>query len=119
MSSREITYQQAKQKAEKSLLDGLLRLGIHPTVSLLEERYAENEVCWIFFRSRAISIPIEVGMLNDAGCAFAVSKRGGAMLLVADNFDNDQELKFQMDRFATIHPDTRPDRFRQLWHINE
>jgi len=119
MTGKEISYQQARQKAEQSLRNALSKLNIHPTVSLLEERYAENSVCWIFFRNRAINISIEDAWKSfGSSFAFAVSK-WGELLQVPDNFNDEEKLKIQMDRFATVHPDVRPDRFRQLWGIDQ
>jgi len=116
MTSKEISYIDARQRAEQCLRRELSEIGILPTIPMLEEKYAENSVCWIFFRSRTIHIPEKYAFKFVACFAYAISKWGG-LLMVADNFDNEEELKIQMDRFETIHPSVSPRRFSQIWKV--
>jgi len=76
----------------------------------------ENSVCWIFFRNRAINIPVEYELKLVAGAAYAISKWGGG-LMVKDNLDDDAQLKIQMDRFESIHPAVNPNKFSSVWGI--
>jgi hypothetical protein len=117
MAGKEISYEDARQRAEQCARKDLSNFGIHPTIPLLEGKYAENSTCWIFFRSKAINIPAKYAMTIEAGAAYAISKWGG-FLYVKNNMDDAEQLKIQMDRFETIRPAVNPSKFNSVWGVS-
>ncbi|MBB3571836.1 hypothetical protein [Rhizobium sp. BK491] len=69
--------------------------------SILEDEYAENEDCWIFFRNRKINIPVPNRRLV-AHWAFAVS-RFGEFLTVPDSHGDAHAIDEQLRRLSAYY----------------
>jgi len=72
-----ITFEQAKNMAEKFSREDLLDYIKDPEVTFLHEVTLEAEYCWFFFYNPNIIIPEEKWSLKMLG-AYAISKKGEA-----------------------------------------
>ena len=101
----EISFTEARRRAEKFARAMLSEFDIDATIPVLDERYEENSVLWIFFRNRKIKIA-NAATKFSANDAYAVSKLG-AVLNVHDHFENEKDLREQMARFEALPPQER------------
>lgn len=81
------------KKQAKSLLSNYIGEG-EEFVDILEERFIENEECWMFFRNKNLKFPLEATL--PASVAYVVSKEG-EVRTTADFSDNPAEMKKLLD----------------------
>lgn len=93
----QISLEQAKALAEKSAAVNLARFISKSTPGLLENVVLEEEMCWMFFRKRSITIPAENSLSGD--WAYVVSKRG-EVRDVPDYFDNLEKAKEYLQKIS-------------------
>ena len=106
----EVSFKEARRRAEKFARERLSEFDIDAAIPLLDERYEENSVLWIFFRNRKIKIPNADAKVS-AHEAYAVSKLG-AVLGVQDHFEDGEALREQMARFEALPSEKRNRIFR-------
>jgi hypothetical protein len=96
-----LTYEEARAAAEVAASEVLRQFAENVGTPLLESHYLESLECWMFFRNRAIQIPVSAALHAD--WAYAVS-RAGEVRQIVDYYDDPQKardyLRVMSDFFA-------------------
>ena len=90
------TARRLAQEQAKSLLSNYIEEG-EEFIDILEERFVENEECWMFFRNKNLKFPLDATL--PASAAYVVSKEG-ELRTTADFSDDPTEMKKLLDLLA-------------------
>jgi hypothetical protein len=97
---KEITYADARVRAEKTARRELAYYISDPDMPALRDEYLEAENCWMFFRNLAIKLPDPTsvdGMLPS--WAYCWSKRGEGRI-IADLSDDPAKCRAYLQKMS-------------------